>query len=434
MDNTTRALVFPGDPLRAANLWTGLVWTLILSDALLHRVLLSPRARGNRLLRPLVRYAMQPLAIRRVPEVGSKYPPFDLLSSMLLAIHVTLTFVFCWGRSGINYDIDFPRLGYHAVAAFSIAVMSALRYSPLRKLGVPHHYGLRWHRVLGMTFVALATAHAVSYLRTWGVANFTAIVLGDNPTFRWGVVAWSFCLLAFVPAPFRPIIWNVFKVVHITGALGVLIAASLHTTYARRWTIVAGAMWSIDWGCRLAHQYLVPSGEIVPGGFAAEGYVTTLVVRLPHSRLRRLIAWYSEPPFLHRLTISQFVFVSVPHIESFTSHPVSIVAHTEREGADEFILALASRGNFTRKLRHAAALATGENVEEAEAYAIDAFKAADPAVSAATHAAAKRAPVFPVHIEGPFQGILAPLEAYSRPVLIAGGVGLTPMLGMLATM
>ncbi|KAJ3024301.1 hypothetical protein HKX48_003126 [Thoreauomyces humboldtii] len=337
------------------------------------------------------------------------YPYYPTRLVLFLAAYITLSALFATGTIRLDSDVGYPRYGYMALSNLCVAVIFALRNSPVYYIfALPFERTVEFHKWFGVGALFFAWMHGGLYLSQWTKEGMADFEFTYQPRMKFGpAVASCVTLLAiFAVGPVRRFCRELFYVVHVVAFLGAFVLVNFHTTYAFNYTMPPLALWALDRVTRFVKGWMRPvTVHAVPD---ANGEVTRLEV--------------TQKQFWGKAyEAGQYVYLNVPKAGLMEWHPASIVSGAQRPGSGggssstlengsaaglttssdhpSYTLVLRNVGNFTRKL-----------VEHATT---------NPNLTA--------------HVDGPYGAWDITADAYGLVVLIAGGIGATPMISVLTT-
>ncbi|OSX73467.1 hypothetical protein BU14_0346s0019 [Porphyra umbilicalis] len=317
-----------------------------------------------------------------------------------------------WQRWPISVARGFGyTLNLHVQFVFLVAcrkLLTALRSTPISVL-LPFDKAMpAFHMVVGYAIAVSATIHAIFHL----IAGLTPGEkrIGWMPGFGgWTHAAVTgfalYTVLATMVVTSLPAVrhkyFERFYRVHLLGAAIFFCLFVFHGLleghlYSYKWVIAPVALYVMDRGLRWAqtHKGVV---SLRPDDPAAMRMVSPSIARLA---LPRVFTW----------SPGQYAELRVPSLSRTEWHPFTIASAPHEE---HMVFFVKGGGNWTSGLCDA--------VREAAAAA---------ASGASVGAAAAAATHIEVHVRGPFGAPAQHTGQYSRVLLIAGGVGVTPFLAV----
>ncbi|KAF4123307.1 FAD-binding domain [Geosmithia morbida] len=340
-------------------------------------------------------------------NVGTLPTRFQLLFTLAyLATNVTFCVIHIdfSAQFGDVADILRNRTGVLAVVNMVPLVLFAGRNNPLIPLlGISFDTYNLLHRLFGRIVVLEALTHVLAFLAGTGWdAAFAAIF--QSMFLLWGFVGVVAMVFLSIQAwsPIRHAYYEVFKVLHIVGAIVAIIGVWYHLEMVQlpqlKYIYGVVALWAGDRAARLF--------RLAYNNFGNSG-TRTIVEALPGDSVRVSIT-LARP---WRFQAGQHAYLYMPSISLWQSHPFSVawadgtddlasdkLASTiqERRAMQKMQVSFVIRGRtgFTNALyKKAAATSTGKL--ETKCW-----------------------------VEGPY-GAKHPLDSYGTVVLFAGGVGVT---------
>ncbi|KAJ3186267.1 hypothetical protein HDU85_007707 [Gaertneriomyces sp. JEL0708] len=321
------------------------------------------------------------------------YPYYPMRIIVFLVLYVALTVLFAWQNVSLESDAGYMWYGYMALVNMSVAVLFALRNSPANWLSLPFERTIDLHRIFGLAAVAFGWVHGGLFLSGWIRDDAVEFQFEKRPRLRYGPAIASilaFMFLTSVP-PIRRRMWELFLAIHLVGFLAAYILINFHSPSALQFTLPPLILWAIDGFIRNVGPYVRPAKMVSTSAPTPE--MTKLTVH--HRSLFR------------RHAAGQYVMINVPKAGGAMEwHPASIASvmptNYDEEtagspgGQPQYTLALRTVGKFTRKLNMACA--AGEELT--------------------------------IMVDGPYGTLDIPPEPYALVVLIAGGIGITPLLSI----
>jgi len=250
-------------------------------------------------------------------------------------------------------------------------------------LGVPFERAIRFHRWLGRFTLCLAITHFALNLADWKTATDINDQLKLN-TNIYGLIALGILVLLFLTS-FDIIRRKAFELFYYLHFLFILfwIFSFLHHEKLQIWVGASVGIYAVDKVMRLVWGTLPQKTSDFK--IKGSGKDQILQIRLKKSELANL---------LHLYDVGQYVFVNFPKINILEWHPFSV---SSGPGETTLEINIKGIGNYTEKL-----------LEEA---------AKEKSLT--------------VRVEGPYGTLNVNYRRFPVIVLVGGGIGVTPMLGIL---
>ncbi len=271
-------------------------------------------------------------------------------------------------------------VGSHADKAGTVMILLALRrLSFLSFLGISFERSIFWHKVVGAFYLFAMLIHGL----TIGEKNATGLVLG---------VLSGATALAYLFAYFQ-ISFNFFYYFHIAVYC---VIAPIVVIHGGKFFGLVAIVWAADWIMRYLVQGKRCDGEISLYSSSDNNSIVKInIAKNP----------YKESCTHCALKPGMYCFVMIPKINYYEYHPFSIASGPNDDNLTFYIKA---EGDWTEKLRDAAKEGTG-----GETGGITEM---------------------PIYLEGPYGNLSIDVfnpSSYPVALFISGGVGITPLLGML---
>ena len=285
-------------------------------------------------------------------------------------------------------------LGHLTAVHLTLAVLPASRNSVWHALfGVSFERAIKWHRFVARATAVLVLLHAACAVWTFGLA----VLLSTEPLPEgmgavYGTLAATCIVLMALTAlgSIRRALFEAFYYVHVPLFVSTMLFASLHSVYARYYLAVPIALIGVDWLLRSVHHW------------RAVDVVDSAVLHSEEEgawRVARLTVRARMAP-----TPGQYVFVQFPALSLLQWHPFSVSSLPDQAGRDStftvHMLDMGS-GSFTASVC---------DLLTASEYASTTFK---------------------VSLDGPYGSLTLSYERYPTLLLVAGGIGITPLASIL---
>lgn len=260
-----------------------------------------------------------------------------------------------------------------------------------------------FHRAISRISYIFLIVHSITkhiFAASYGVSLVQYFY--PSPLYGYGVAAMFFMAIMIAFASLRNRFYGVFHFIHIICAFAGLMCSIYHLDHIgyKEPLYIAFAIWAVDWFLRIARVTIFNFRTIFPplpgshrSSYASvkvfNGEIARLSIRLP-------VKWPFYP--------GQYVYL-YPHRYWFINgHPFSVVSATPN--GDGMVLLVKARDGMTKKLCKGLI---------------------DRGCSETTSV------TIPVTVEGPY-GVSAPVFNYDEGLLIAGGIGITGILGYVEKM
>ncbi|KAJ0397859.1 hypothetical protein P43SY_005950 [Pythium insidiosum] len=284
-----------------------------------------------------------------------------------------------------------------AIAMIAVFLLPVRNNSLLLELtGLPFDRAVLYHKIAGWVTLLLGALHALAYYGTYkGLAEgWTGFYAPYSPPpdsamslAVSGQVAF-FTMVGLVLLALEPIrrrCWEFFLRTHWLLFIVVIVFSLLHQATA---ILIGVVPWAVDVAYRVSVAKLRERGAI------SRNVVT--MTRVSADVVRVQWPQPSDPGKRFAYAAGQYVFLCVPTLSWLEWHPFTIASAPHEPVVTIYIKAL---GDWTKRLLAA--------VEQ----------------QPAPHSLS-------VLVEGPYGALGVELDAYSHVVLVAGGIGVTPMLSL----
>eukprot|EP00808_Paulinella_micropora_P005862 g60621.t1 len=253
-------------------------------------------------------------------------------------------------------------------------------------LDLPFDRLVHFHRWQGYLLVCLAIAHLVLALFSFPQGQMYNTI-ANSRKYKLGLAA--FCCLMLQPVfslPFiRRLNFEVFYYSHF-AFLVFFVLAALHSTYFRTYLAPILAVYLLDRLLRWFYGVLPKQAIAVD---VKAGVTRVVFAKGPCEWLHR------------REEVGQYVFVCFPEVSLLQWHPFSISSGPTEETREIHIKAVGSESSFTR------------------------------GVLAAAQKAKEEGKTLKIKVEGPYGCMGVNYRQFTEIVLVAGGIGITPCMGIL---
>ena len=305
------------------------------------------------------------------------------------------------------------------------------------KLGMPaFERALRLHRHAGRFSCVALVVHFVYSLKVYTMTRLSSFEYWRFMSVRpgAGLLAGIFlAVLGFTSVfqVFRRFNYTVWYYIHAVTAIGASIALPFHIpTLSFSMFVPLALLHVADWLIFHVNQW---STRTLP--VRTKAYATVVAKASPESTsrsktdentLRRSLSKRKETAAVVRLAIpltqpwiaetagwhpGTYAMITVPRVDRFKSHPISVASAPTDDEIELFIAAVGSPKSWSRKL-NAMALAASRNDESGEDGHRNECEIA-------------------VRVMGPMGAPAIFAERYEDIIMIAGGIGITPLLSMI---
>jgi len=320
-----------------------------------------------------------------------------VIATIYVAINVMCYFISPEHKNVLSIGAATPYLGFLIGANSVLVVMFATKNSILFfTLGIAFERAVLFHRWLGRWTGILIFIHFVlscvkyspgstsSQVAASWIAGYNSPIGGSGVLNFWGLMAGIVYILIFVSSLewFRRNAWEFFAISHVL-VIAYFIFCSFHTPKFLIYAYISVALVAFDLILRF--------------------FLGTSVLPVKTTMLRKRGPGIVQMRFPKRITKKvfyhpgQYVFINIPSISKLQWHPFSISSAPHDK---EIEVNIRSLGNWTSKVE-----ALVQSMEEGKALWIRA--------------------------DGPFGNLRLNYYRYKTVVFVAGGVGITPSLGML---
>ena len=277
-------------------------------------------------------------------------------------------------------------IGTALAPALGTALLPVSRRSVINAmLGISYERAIMFHLAVMQAFLVIVVAHAAVNVVDNGLHILTDSVenvAGSGSVYGTAAAVFFASMAVLSSPPVRRRWWKMFKASHLIGFPVALILACLHANMMIPYIVPPLVLYLLDRGVsylRTANLVDAKLTVLPPGN----------VVRLrPDLRLRNI-----------RVEPDQFAWLSVPELGTTEWHPFTMVTEWQNPNEVSFIIA-ATPGNSNAFGARLANLATGCPGGERNVR---------------------------VRVDAPYGVLPVTLSNYTAVVLVAGGVGITPM-------
>ncbi|KAF8340632.1 uncharacterized protein EI90DRAFT_3117135 [Cantharellus anzutake] len=333
-----------------------------------------------------------PLAL---PTYVIPYVKLSVPQAFLLA--TTTLVVFLASFVGSNVMTDSTRTGYVAITLVPCVIMLGNKVFGLGTILQVGYATINWfHRWLGRLLFLITTVHVIAYLTIFAQTHTMHSEMSKSSNILASISYSGFCLIFFASIDtVRRQWWHIFKVCHHFGVFLFIVGLNYHSKLLRPWVlysvlIIFVATVSRILTSRLHIAYLTP----LPSS-------KSTIIHLPSIRS----GWIPGQHVRIRVLTGGMGLTQV-----WEGHPFTLsTAPQHGEGAK---LVVKAAGDWTNRL-----------------FEIAEKKGRGDAELGAGHEKGRPYPVA-VLIEGPYGGCNLVYSAYSSVLLVAGGSGVSYVLGV----
>jgi len=375
-----------------------LLWLPVWAPAFASAALLCPVVMRGALP---ARWASGRLLWKRFPTVS----PSEAAGAALLALAVLAWFLGPLRRSYLRKGLTLKGValstGLGAVPLLTALMIPAnAGEAVVRWLGVPPEHAVAYHRWLGFSVILMLSLHGGGYILAWAKQEGSSAVYSRLLTAKHCTPRSSICISAgffavvvglvmglAALAVVRRRSWRVFRASHVLGAPLFFLGACAHWPSFVWWLMPSLALHFAKVAERICQGlYRVPAlAAIEAAGRSPAGTRKSVRLKLPQLR------GHVQP--------GQWIGVGLPGLLS-ENHPCTLISRPGAHHA-EVLLLLNSKSSLARDVARQAAFSNGY-----------------------------WAPQY-LRVRGPYGG-LTPLDHASPTLLVAGGSGITTVLGLLA--
>ncbi|KAG2382459.1 hypothetical protein C9374_005039 [Naegleria lovaniensis] len=288
---------------------------------------------------------------------------------------------------------------------FGLILFPVTRYSVLQVLfGVSFDRAIKFHRWLGILQWWYVTAHGVAMVGYY-YGSDTYLVSLASPSYPiLGIIAWFFmsCLWLMTFPAIRRKLWEVFLISHIILSILVVIFSVIHGSGYINLLPYMGlsiAFYLFDVLLRVVFGFGVPT-QLVSMQYNEHAEVTTITMRKP------FLTFGSNPSHGH------FIFLYIPGVSLYQHHPATVSSCKTIESSSK-----QKELEFTVHIRN---FNSGWSLKVA--------KVAKEQAELRRNLPANESKLIKFcRVEGAYGNLSVPLFQYKTIVLIAGGIGVTPV-------
>ena len=321
---------------------------------------------------------------------------YHLTTGELLVVAAYLAAVGGFLLAAAGSVLTWPVVLGHLVAIHvTLSVLPVSRNSVWHfAFGVSFDRAVKWHRYVARATVLCIGAHCVLVVSRYGLSVLLSTApLPHGMAAVYGTLA-AACIVVMAATAVSLIrrgLFELFYYVHVPLFASTMLFAALHSVYARYYLLCPIALIAADWALRIARHsrtVQVVDASVVSNEEEGRWRVAKLTLKAP----------------MHP-TPGQYVFINVPALSLLQWHPFSVSSAVEQseEGATFTLHMLdMGKGTFTSQV-------------------CDLLQASEYSGGAPVK----------VSVDGPYGSLTIPYERYPTLLLVAGGIGITPLASLL---
>lgn len=289
-----------------------------------------------------------------------------------------------WGWNSFEYVTDYGLYGWLAVANGGLSLLFGARNNLFTTIGrVPSSILLMYHRWAGLATVFHATFHFADVSSPWLTTDALKYVMESRRN-QVGIMAWcALCIITFTSVNImRRKLFEIFYYTHFVF-IAFAIGAIMHASHGLEFILPGFILWGIDRVIRFRYNFRrIGIKEVT----LYDGDVTKLKIYGVAAQQPAMVAW-----------------IQIRGVSFLDWHPFTVSSTTSE---NEVTVGLRGLGGFTRKVQRAV---KNHHNEGRESQALKNFR---------------------LRVDGPYgvgrmRGAIYPLT-----VLVAGGIGITPGIGI----
>ncbi len=306
---------------------------------------------------------------------------YSLCFCIFCFLFITITSVFIL-ISATRTELILKSTGTFLAADILIQIIIAVKHSPLIILVYNYYdYFMGFHKILGWWIIILSIIHTISYIINYSrppIQNFPFNIknLIYPPPRLFGTLALITVILIGITSLncLRQKFYNIFMISHYLYILFIIFTA-LHRPYFIPYAISIAVIIITDYMIRFIYYKNKYTAGI-------------------RNYSDKYIGLYFKPDKIIKPYVGAHVFVYIPSISKFETHPFSIISHSNSEVIE---LGIKPSGKYTKKI-----------IEYSH-----------------------KSQLCDIRISGLFGSFGFNYFRYEELVLIAGGIGITPFIGIL---
>lgn len=287
--------------------------------------------------------------------IFKRYPflnPPPLGNIYLVSLYLILILILLFYDSIVSGPMYYETIAYRAawcsVAQVPLIFLLAMKNSIVGALIGSSHERLNWlHRTVARCLLFTVTIHFGFFWREWWIYRAIESELQVMTMVKYGLSAW-FVLIWIVISSFAPIRnmrYEVFVVQHIISFIALITLIMLHVpSYAAVYIWIPVGFYAFDRTIRTG-RLIYRNLSIFHGKRSGLLSCKANLTALPGRATRITI---QNPP-LRSWSPGQHVFISIPSISPFQSHPFTI-ASSPSSTRNEISFVVRSHAGFSRRL------------------------------------------------------------------------------------
>jgi predicted ferric reductase len=286
----------------------------------------------------------------------ARFPFFDLppLGKVyIVTLYIVLILVLLFRDSIVPGPMYYETIAYRAawvsVGQVPLVILLAMKNSIVGFLIGSSHERLNWlHRTVARCLLFTVTIHFGFFWREWWVYQAITSELKMMTVVKFGLASWFVLIWIVISsfAPIRNLRYEIFVAQHIISFIALITCIMLHVPrYASVYIWIAIGFYAFDRTVRTArliyHNLAIFHPKSPSKLFSCKAHLTAL----PGHATRITIP---NPPF-RTWSPGQHVFLSIPSIAPFQSHPFTI-ASAPSAPVKELVFVVRAHSGFSRRL------------------------------------------------------------------------------------
>lgn len=310
------------------------------------------------------------VAFFKTSKFSLPFYPYCSIHFLCYLISYGIALLFVSLNKNILDDSEFPRFGFLALDHFALAILFAIKNSPLTYLGFQYPDLIKIHILFSIAGTLFSLIHGSLYIQEWITSNvlqlaFSSVpVFGADPRFGTAVVCILLLMMSTSIGPVKRFYFRAFKLFHLFGLATIPILLFLHVDISIIYLLPSIMIFFID-GISKAFNLSIPINSAV---VSKEGVITRLEINLATRTTSKPGQWY-------------YIYSS-----AYGAHPLSLI----RADENTLYFAAGSEVKFPRSLL----------ISE------------------------------PTAVDGPYGNSFDTVMEAKNVLLLAGGIGITPILSL----